>query len=132
MAKDTIIGVVNKLISKRLSSLTITDVVVGTFVSIAPYSISILNELHDITIPEELIDIDVIPADAKVGDKYRFLRYNGGNRFLLLGKPGEEVSRVVDYELLMNLPTVNGTVLKGNRNLAEHPLTNKEIDSILK
>lgn len=85
MAKNTIIGIVNELISKRLNSLTITDVVIGTIKSVNPYSISILNEINDITIPEELIDIDTIPADAQVGDKFRFLRYNKGNRFLVLG-----------------------------------------------
>lgn len=85
MAKDSIIGIVNKLITKRLNSLTMTDIVVGTIKSIEPYSISILNELNDITIPEDLIDVDTIPIGAQVGDSYRFLRYNGGNRFMVIG-----------------------------------------------
>lgn len=85
MAKDSIIGIVNKLISKRLNSMTMTDVVIGKFTSVKPYSISLLNELNELSIPEELIDTDAIPDGVKVGDKYRFLRYKEGSRFLLLG-----------------------------------------------
>lgn len=35
-----------------------------------------------------------------------------------------------DYERLNNLPSINYITLKGNRNLAETPLTNLEISSI--
>lgn len=84
MAKDSIIGIINRLISKRLDNLTMTDVVMGTITSIAPYSITLLNELNEIVIPEELIDVDTIPLDARIGDTYRFLRYAGGTRFLAL------------------------------------------------
>lgn len=85
MAKDSIIGIINKLISKRLNSLTMTDIVVGTIASINPYSITILNEVNELTIPEELIDVDTIPIGAQVGDQYRFLRYHNGNRFMVVG-----------------------------------------------
>lgn len=85
MARNSIINVINDLISKRLNSLTFTDIVIGKFVSVNPYSITFLNELNEITIPEDLLDLDVIPKDVKVGDEYRFIRYNKGNRFLLIG-----------------------------------------------
>lgn len=86
MAKNSIIGIVNELISKRLGSMQMTDVVIGVVRSTNPFSISIMNEVNDITIPQELIDIDSFPADVKVGDRFRFLRYSHGNRFLVLGK----------------------------------------------
>lgn len=87
MAKDTLIGTINKLISRRLNSLTITDVVVGTITSIEPtLEIIIMEGSDSIPIPEELIDVDSLPADIVVGDQFRFLRYNEGSRFLALGQ----------------------------------------------
>lgn len=134
MAKDSIIGIVNDLVSKRLKSLSMTDVVVGTITSISPYSITILKELNEITIPEELIDIDTIPNNAKVGDQYRFLRYNDGSRFLALvnGTGGGSEGRVTSYEDLTDLPSLNNKELHGNRDVAEEPITNTELDSLLK
>ncbi len=90
MAKDSIIGIINKLVTMRINSITMTDVVVGTVISIKPYSIRILNELNEIEIPEELIDTDSFPEDTKVGDKFRFLRYRQGSRFLVLGNKIKE------------------------------------------
>lgn len=135
MAKDSMIGIVNELISKRLKSLTMTDVVVGTITSITPYSITILKELNEITIPEELIDIDTIPKNAKVGDEFRFLRYKDGSRFLALptgNSSGGSEGGTYDYEELINLPSLNNIELHGNRNVAEEPITNTELDSLLK
>lgn len=135
MAKDSMIGIVNELISKRLKSLSMTDVVVGKIVSISPYSITILKELNEITIPEELIDIDTIPKNAKIGDEYRFLRYKDGSRFLALptgNSSGGGEGGTYDYEELINLPSLNNIELHGNRNVAEEPITNTELDSLLK
>lgn len=134
MAKDSIIGIVNDLVSKRLKSLSMTDVVVGTITSISPYSITILKELNEITIPEELIDIDTIPKNAKVGDQYRFLRYKDGSRFLALvnGTGGGGEGGVTSYEDLTDLPSLNNKELHGNRDVAEEPITNTELDSLLK
>jgi len=36
-----------------------------------------------------------------------------------------------DYEKLDNLPKINDVTFIGNRNLAEHPLTNLEIETLL-
>ena len=133
MAKDSIIGIVNNLVTKRLKSLSMTDVVVGTITSISPYSITILKELNEITIPEELIDIDTIPKNAKVGDQYRFLRYNDGSRFLaLVNGTGSGSEGVTSYEDLTDLPSLNNKELHGNRDVAEEPITNIELDSLLK
>lgn len=136
MAKDSMIGIVNELISKRLKSLSMTDVVVGKITSISPYSITILKELNEIAIPEELIDIDTIPKDAKIGDEYRFLRYKDGSRFLALptgySSSGSGEGGTNDYEKLINLPSLNNIELHGNRNVAEEPISNTELDSLLK
>ena len=135
MAKDSMIGIVNELVTRRLKSLTMTDVVVGTITSISPYSITILKELNEITIPEELIDIDTIPKNAKIGDEYRFLRYKDGSRFLALPSGysgGNSEGGTNDYEQLINLPLLNNKELHGNRNVAEEPITNTELDSLLK
>lgn len=134
MAKDSLLGIVNELVTKRLKSLTMTDVVVGTITSISPYSITILKELNEITIPEELIDIDSIPKNAKVGDQYRFLRYNDGSRFLAIvtGNTGSGEGGVSSYEDLTDLPSLNNIELHGNRDVAEIPITNTELESLLK
>lgn len=112
MAKETMIGVINKLISKRLKSLAMTDVIVGTIASVSPITITILDGLDSIPIPEELIDIDSIPEDAKVGDTYKFLRYKDGSRFYALNTGG----------------TSSGDIDISNLK----PLTNIDLDKILK
>lgn len=45
---------------------------------------------------------------------------------------GGGTGKVVSYNDLTNLPTINMNVLKGNRDLAETPLTNKQIEDLLK
>lgn len=87
MAKDSMIGIINRLISKRLNSLSMTDVVVGTITTLSPeVSITIMEGSDAIALPEELIDVDSLPADVQIGDKFRFLRYGEGTRFLALGQ----------------------------------------------
>jgi hypothetical protein len=50
--------------------------------------------------------------------------------FLPNGKAGQD-GGVTDYEELSGLPSLNGIELKGNREVAETPLTNIEIEGLL-
>lgn len=86
MAKDSIIGIVNRLITRRLNSLALTDIVVGEITSLEPITITIMKGSDAIPIPAELIDLDALPEDIQLGDRYRFIRYNNGSRFLAIGK----------------------------------------------
>lgn len=131
MPKNNIIQVVNGLITRRLHSLALTDVVAATIVSIDPIKIQTVAGAEALDIPDFLIDVDSIPKNAKVGDTFDFLRYNNGSRFKCLPNRVGGEGGITDYEELDNLPRINSIILKGNRKLAETPLTNLQIDAIM-
>jgi len=54
-----------------------------------------------------------------------------GKRITTLEDADGSGGGTLNYNLLQNKPSINSTVLSGNRNLAEYPLTNFELEGLL-
>jgi hypothetical protein len=89
------------------------------------------NDKVRVASPDGIVSppIDGNGATVSVGDDVIYILFPDGTGALVgKGGGGEGVS---DYNLLSNRPSLNNVVLTGNRDVAEHPLTNAEIEAIL-
>lgn len=107
----SMISTVNEAINRKLNSISFTDIIVGTVISLDPLQVRINSRIViglSFIEPMSLGINDNSPSSALpliVGEKIQMIRYNNGQRFYVLGKSTN--SSTVDYTQLQNKPKLN-------------------------
>lgn len=102
---------VNEAINRKLSSISFTDIIVGTVQSLDPLQIRINSKIvigQSFIEPMSLGINDNSPSSALpliVGEKIQMIRYNNGQRFYILGKSAG--ASTTNYNKLQNKPKLN-------------------------
>ena len=114
----SMISTVNEAINRKLASISFTDIIIGTVISLEPLQIRINNRIViglSFIEPMSLGIDDNSPGSAlplTVGEKIQMIRYSNGQRFYVLGKSSGKATS--DYKELENLPkldTISSTSL---------------------
>lgn len=117
----SMISTVNEAINRKLNSISFTDIIVGTVISLDPLQIRINSRIViglSFIEPMSLGLDDNSPSSAlplTVGEKVQMIRYSNGQRFYILGKSTN--ASTTDYRQLQNKPklnTDNSTALEVN------------------
>ena len=88
----SMISTVNEAINRKLASVSFTDIIIGTVISLEPLQIRINNRIViglSFIEPMSLGIDDNSPGSAlplTVGEKIQMIRYSNGQRFYVLGK----------------------------------------------
>lgn len=109
----SMISTVNEAINRKLASVSFTDIIIGTVISLEPLQIRINNRIViglSFIEPMSLGIDDNSPGSAlplTVGEKIQMIRYSNGQRFYVLGKSVSFSTIKVDYETqVYNKPTI--------------------------
>ena len=117
----SMINTVNEAINRKLNSISFTNIVIGTVVSLEPLQIRLNSRIViglSFIEPMSLGITDNSPSSALpliVGEKIQMIRYNNGQRFYVLGKSVS--ASTINYNELENKPklnTDNSTALEVN------------------
>lgn len=118
----SMINTVNEAINRKLASVSFTDIIIGTVISLEPLQIRINNRIViglSFIEPMSLGLDDNSPSSAlplTVGEKIQMIRYSNGQRFYILGKSTN--ASTINYNELQNKPklnTANSTSLAVNK-----------------
>lgn len=107
----SMISTVNEAINRKLASVSFTDIIIGTVISLEPLQIRINNRIViglSFIEPMSLGLDDNSPSSAlplTVGEKVQMIRYSNGQRFYILGKSTN--ASTIDYLQLQNKPKLN-------------------------
>ena len=107
----SMISTVNEAINRKLASVSFTDIIIGTVISLEPLQIRINNRIViglSFIEPMSLGIDDNSPSSAlplTVGEKIQMIRYSNGQRFYVLGKSTN--ASTIDYGQLQNKPKLN-------------------------
>lgn len=107
----SMISTVNEAINRKLASVSFTDIIIGTVISLEPLQIRINNRIViglSFIEPMSLGIDDNSPGSAlplTVGEKIQMIRYSNGQRFYVLGKSTN--ANTIDYGQLQNKPKLN-------------------------
>jgi hypothetical protein len=105
------ISTVNEAINRKLTSISFTDIIIGTVISLEPLQIRINNRITiglSFIEPMSLGIDDNSPSSAlplTVGEKVQMIRYSNGQRFYILGKSTN--ASTINYNELQNKPKLN-------------------------
>ena len=109
----SMINTVNEAINRKLASVSFTDIIIGTVISLEPLQIRINNRIViglSFIEPMSLGIDDNSPSSAlplTVGEKIQMIRYSNGQRFYILGKSTN--AGTINYNDLLNKPKLNTT-----------------------
>lgn len=107
----SMISTVNEAINRKLASVSFTDIIIGTVISLEPLQIRINNRIViglSFIEPMSLGLDDNSPSSAlplTVGEKIQMIRYSNGQRFYVLGKSAS--ASTINYNELQNKPKLN-------------------------
>lgn len=107
----SMISTVNEAINRKLNSISFTDIIVGTVISLDPLQVRINSRIViglSFIEPMSLGINDNSPSSALpliVGEKIQMIRYNNGQRFYVLGKAAS--GGTINYNDLQNKPILN-------------------------
>ena len=107
----SMINTVNEAINRKLASVSFTDIIIGTVISLEPLQIRINNRIViglSFIEPMSLGIDDNSPSSAlplTVGEKIQMIRYSNGQRFYILGKSTN--ASTINYNELQNKPKLN-------------------------
>ena len=107
----SMISTVNEAINRKLTSISFTDIIIGTVISLEPLQIRINNRITiglSFIEPMSLGIDDNSPSSAlplTVGEKVQMIRYSNGQRFYILGKSTN--ASTINYNELQNKPKLN-------------------------
>lgn len=107
----SMISTVNEAINRKLASVSFTDIIIGTVISLEPLQIRINNRIViglSFIEPMSLGIDDNSPSSAlplTVGEKIQMIRYSNGQRFYILGKSTN--ASTINYNELQNKPKLN-------------------------
>lgn len=107
----SMISTVNEAINRKLASISFTDIIIGTVISLEPLQIRINNRIViglSFIEPMSLGIDDNSPSSAlplTVGEKIQMIRYSNGQRFYILGKSTN--ASTINYNELQNKPKLN-------------------------
>lgn len=107
----SMISTVNEAINRKLASVSFTDIIIGTVISLEPLQIRINNRIViglSFIEPMSLGIDDNSPGSAlplTVGEKIQMIRYSNGQRFYILGKSTN--ASTINYNELENKPRLN-------------------------
>lgn len=107
----SMINTVNEAINRKLASVSFTDIIIGTVISLEPLQIRINNRIViglSFIEPMSLGIDDNSPSSAlplTVGEKVQMIRYSNGQRFYILGKSTN--ASTINYNELQNKPKLN-------------------------
>lgn len=107
----SMISTVNEAINRKLASVSFTDIIIGTVISLEPLQIRINNRITiglSFIEPMSLGIDDNSPSSAlplTVGEKVQMIRYSNGQRFYILGKSTN--ASTINYNELQNKPKLN-------------------------
>lgn len=107
----SMISTVNEAINRKLASVSFTDIIIGTVISLEPLQIRINNRIViglSFIEPMSLGIDDNSPSSAlplTVGEKVQMIRYSNGQRFYILGKSTN--ASTINYNELQNKPKLN-------------------------
>ena len=107
----SMISTVNEAINRKLASVSFTDIIIGTVISLEPLQIRINNRIIiglSFIEPMSLGIDDNSPSSAlplTVGEKVQMIRYSNGQRFYILGKSTN--ASTINYNELQNKPKLN-------------------------
>ena len=107
----SMISTVNEAINRKLASVSFTDIIIGTVISLEPLQIRINNRIViglSFIEPMSLGLDDNSPSSAlplTVGEKVQMIRYSNGQRFYILGKSTN--ASTINYNELQNKPKLN-------------------------
>lgn len=107
----SMISTVNEAINRKLASVSFTDIIIGTVISLEPLQIRINNRIViglSFIEPMSLGIDDNSPGSAlplTVGEKIQMIRYSNGQRFYILGKSTN--ASTINYNELQNKPKLN-------------------------
>ena len=107
----SMINTVNEAINRKLASVSFTDIIIGTVISLEPLQIRINNRIViglSFIEPMSLGIDDNSPSSAlplTVGEKVQMIRYSNGQRFYVLGKSTN--ASTINYNELQNKPKLN-------------------------
>lgn len=107
----SMISTVNEAINRKLASISFTDIIIGTVISLEPLQIRINNRITiglSFIEPMSLGIDDNSPSSAlplTVGEKVQMIRYSNGQRFYILGKSTN--ASTINYNELQNKPKLN-------------------------
>ena len=107
----SMISTVNEAINRKLASVSFTDIIIGTVISLEPLQIRINNRIViglSFIEPMSLGIDDNSPSSAlplTVGEKIQMIRYSNGQRFYILGKSTN--AGTINYNELQNKPRLN-------------------------
>lgn len=107
----SMISTVNEAINRKLASISFTDIIIGTVISLEPLQIRINNRIViglSFIEPMSLGIDDNSPGSAlplTVGEKIQMIRYSNGQRFYILGKSTN--ASTINYNELQNKPKLN-------------------------
>lgn len=107
----SMINTVNEAINRKLASVSFTDIIIGTVISLEPLQIRINNRIViglSFIEPMSLGLDDNSPSSAlplTVGEKVQMIRYSNGQRFYILGKSTN--ASTINYNELQNKPKLN-------------------------
>ena len=107
----SMISTVNEAINRKLASVSFTDIIIGTVISLEPLQIRINNRIViglSFIEPMSLGIDDNSPSSAlplTVGEKIQIIRYSNGQRFYILGKSTN--ASTINYNELQNKPKLN-------------------------
>lgn len=107
----SMINTVNEAINRKLASVSFTDIIIGTVISLEPLQIRINNRIViglSFIEPMSLGIDDNSPSSAPpltVGEKIQMIRYSNGQRFYILGKSTN--ASTINYNELQNKPKLN-------------------------
>ena len=107
----SMISTVNEAINRKLASVSFTDIIIGTVISLEPLQIRINNRITiglSFIEPMSLGIDDNSPSSAlplTVGEKVQMIRYSNGQRFYILGKSTN--ASTINYNELQNKPRLN-------------------------
>ena len=107
----SMINTVNEAINRKLASVSFTDIIIGTVISLEPLQIRINNRIViglSFIEPMSLGIDDNSPSSAlplTVGEKVQMIRYSNGQRSYILGKSTN--ASTINYNELQNKPKLN-------------------------